>query len=195
MEAFKCKDIFNAVYNNVKGVYISNFYSSKLQTKTVDENLTEDETLKMDTTEVPKSEMNTNSREVEGSTTQTVKESIQRDGEAKTMASIRMEIEDKFPFALGSVCSNLATLDRKYRLLNGYDEQEPFSECFIDVINDFPLCDRFVFSCIMYISSIVLIDVDEKKSDDFYEKYVSEVTKIMSEIPCTLNSIVEKYPY
>ena len=195
MEAFKCKDIFNAVYNNVKGVYISNFYSSKLQTKTVDENLTEDETLKMDTTEVPKSEMNTNSREVEGSTTQTIKESIQRDGEAKTMASIRMEVEDKFPFALGSVCSNLATLDRKYRLLNGYDEQEPFSECFIDVTNDFPLCDRFVFSCIMYISSIILIDVDEKKSDDFYEKYVSEVTKIMSEIPCTLNSIVEKYPY
>ena len=195
MTAFKCKDIFNAVYNNVKGVYVSNFYSSKVQTKTLNENLTEDETLQMDSTDVPKSEMNTNTREVEGSKTQTVKESIQRDGEAKTMASIRIELEDKFPFAHGSVCSNLAQLDRKYRALKGYDEQQAFSECFIDVTEDFPLCDRFVFSCIMYISSILLIDVDEKKSDDFYEKYVSAVTEIISEIPCTLNSIVEKYPY
>ena len=195
MATFECKDIFNAVYNNVKGIYISNFYSSKMQTKTVNENLSENETLHMDSTDVPKSETNTNTREVDGNTTQTIKESIQRDGEAKTLATIQMELEDKFPFALGSVCSNLAQIDKKYRVLKGYDEQEAFSECFIDVIDEFPLCDRFVFSCIMYISSIVLIDVDEKKSDDFYEKYVSSVAEIIAEIPCALNSIVEKYPY
>ena len=195
MAAFKGKDILNAVYNNVKGVYVSSFYSSKVQTKTLNENVTEDKTHQMDSTDVPKSERNTNTREVESNNSQTVKESIQRDSEAKTMASIRLEIEDKFPFALGSVCSNLALLDRKYRALKGYDEQGTFSECFIDVTDEFPLCDRFVFSCIMYVSSIVLIDVDEKKSDDFYEKYVSAVTEIMSEIPCVLNSTIEKYPY
>lgn len=195
MAARNCKDIFNAVYNNVKRVYISTLYSSKVKSRTLSETLSEDESLKMNATSDPVSETNTNSKEIEGATTETVKESVERMAEEDVVAEIRLELEEKFPFALASVCSNLAHIDRKYRELKGFDEQEDFSECYIDLGDTFPLCERFIFSCIMFVCSMVLIDVEEKSSDDFYEKYATSVMQILSEIPGTNKSIVEKYPY
>lgn len=195
MAARNCKDIFNAVYNNVKRVYISTLYSSKVKSRTLSETISEDENLKMTATSDPISESNTNSKEIEGATTETVKESVERMEEEAVVAEIRLELEEKFPFALASVCSNLAQLDRKYRALKGYDEQSAFSECYIDLGDTFPLSERFIFSCIMFVCSMVLIDVDEKSSDDFYEKYATSVMQILSEIPGTNKSIVEKYPY
>lgn len=195
MAEYICRDIFNAVYANVKRSYVERFFTIKVKSKTSTESATEDESLKMNATTDPTSETNTNLKETSGSLTETVRESVERKPENEFVADVRLELEEKFPFALGSVCGNLAALDRRYRAFKGYDEQGEFSEFFIDVVDDFPLSERFIFPCIMYVTSMMLIDVDERCSDDFYDKYASAVSQIDAEIPFESKRIVEKYPY
>lgn len=190
-----CRDIFNAVFINVRESYISSLYSSKTKTKIVgtvgsystaseEDNLVE---LNMKTSR--------STKDVSDDVNELVTEKIEREDNAAITAKIRSDIEEKFPFAMGAFCANLATVDRDYRKFKGYDEQAEFSEFIIETTDEFPLSDRFAFPCIMFISSMVLIDIDEKKSDDFYEKYASAVAQIVSELPYESYSVVEKYPY
>ena len=195
MAAVECRDIFNAVYTYVRSSYISNLFSSKVKSTTSNESIDESENLTMTKTSEPASETNVNSREVVGTNTEIVKESVERMDENTVADKIRIDLEEKFPFALASVCSNLATIDREYRKFKSEGEQPKFSEYLIEVTDDFPLADRFVFPAIMYISSMVLIDIDEKRSDDYYDKYASSVTQIVSEIPFENGKVAEKYPY
>ena len=195
MAAVECRDIFSAVYTYVRSSYISNLFSSKVKSTTSNESIDESENLTMTKTSEPASETNVNSREVVGTNTEIVKESVERMDENTVADKIRIDLEEKFPFALASVCSNLATIDREYRKFKSEGEQPKFSEYLIEVTDDFPLADRFVFPAIMYISSMVLIDIDEKRSDDYYDKYASSVTQIVSEIPFENGKVAEKYPY
>ena len=195
MANIECRDILNSVYTYVRGSYISKLYSTKLKSRSFSENINEDENLKMTKTTDPESETNINSKEIIGSNTETVKESVERMNESDVADKIRMDIDEKFPFALAWDCSNLALLDREYRKIKGYDAQPHFSEYLIEATDEFPLSDRFAFPVTMYISSMVLIDIDERRSDDFYDKYASSISKIMSEMPLEGNSTVEKYPY
>lgn len=195
MANVECRDIFNAVYTYVRGSYISNFYSSKVKT-TIENNLhTED--CDEETTKNVEMEMDCSryQKEISKDTNVSIKEKTERDDEGKVADKIRVDIEEKFPFALASVCSNLAVIDKEYRKIKEMDEQPDFSEYILEVDDEFPLADRFVFPAIMYVTSMVLIDVDEKKSDDYYEKYASSVSKIISELHFDMGTTVEKYPY
>ena len=195
MAMLDCRDVLDAVFAQVKDTYVLHFYSSKVKSTTSSENASVDEELKMTAFDDPKSENNVNSKESTGSSTETVKETLEFVTDSKTLTNIRYEIEEKFPYALATVCSNLAKLDRMYRQMKNYGEQPSFSEFCLEVGDDFPLCERFVFPCVMFVSSMVLIDIDEKKSDAFYDKYAISLTQIVSEMPYECASTVEKYPY
>ena len=178
MAGIECRDIFNAVYINVKGSYISNLYSSKTKIKFSTGSQNEEDNLKMTKDIDPEGETNFNQKEMINAYEETISESIERKDESKVADKIRADVDEKFPFALASVCSNLAYIDREYRKMKNYEEQPSFSEFIIEVSDEFPLSDRFAFPAIMYISSMMLIDIDEKRSDDFYDKYALSVSKI-----------------
>ena len=154
----------------------------------------DEENLQMTKSVDPVGETNINIKERLNAHDETVSEFIDREDESKVADKIRADVDEKFPFALASVCSNLAYLDREYRKMKGYDEQPEFSEFIIEVSDYFPLSDRFAFPAIMYLSSMMLIDIDEKRSDDFYDKYALSVSKICSELPFETKSTVENQP-
>ena len=195
MSNMECRDIFNAVYTNVRESYIQALYSVKTKTKALTSSVTTETTSNVTKNSELNTQNTTEDRENSNNTNETVTEKIERDQGSEIVAKIRSDIEEKFPFVLASACSNLATIDRAYRKMKGYEEQPEFSEFILETTDEFPLSDRFAFPCIMYVSSMVLIDINEKKSDDFYEKYASSVTQIVSELPCESSAIVEKYPY
>ena len=195
MPMLDCREILDAVFAQVKDAYVLHFYSSKVKSTTLSENASIDEELKMTAFDDPKSETNINSRESTGASTETVKENLEFVTDNKTLVNIRYEIEEKFPYALATVCSNLAKFDRMYRQMKNYGEQPSFSEFCLRVGDDFPLCERFVFPCVMFVASMVLIDIDDKKSDAFYDKYATTLTQIVSEMPFECGSMVERYPY
>lgn len=195
MAKVECRDIFNAVYIYVRGSYISSLFSSKTKTKisiTLD---TEDDTEVVKREDALNMVTTTDQRENAKDLNETVMEKVERDDESEVADKIRMDLEEKFPFALASVCSNLAVIDKEYRKMRGYENQPTFSEYIIETSEDFPLSERFVFPAIMYVSSIVLMDIDEKRSDDFYDKYASAVSKVVSELQFEKGVTVEKYPY
>ena len=195
MSDVACRDIFNGVYINVKGSYIANLYSSKTKSTTYLKTINEDENLEKQEKTDPVSLVNINARVSNTTLNETVSETVDRQDESEVLAKIRLDIDEKFPYIIASFCSNTATLDRAYRKLNGFLEQPAFSEYILEQDQIFPLSERFVYPCIMYISSMVLIDIDEKMSDLFYDKYVSLISSITKEIPLECLSTVEKYPY
>ena len=195
MAGVDCRDIFDAVYYNVKNIILSKDGVTKIKSKTLSESANEDGVRNTTTSGEPVGEARTESLESSASSTETVREYVEKGDNNARVLEIRSELEEKFPFALGAVCSNLATLDIAYRKVHGYDEQGEFSHYFIDLLDEFPLCERFVHACIMFVSSMVIIDIDDKKSDDFYDKYASAVSTIQGEIPFESVLTVEKYSY
>lgn len=189
------RDIFNAVCLAVKRSFLQSYDAVNVKSKTLTTEDSEEENLKETLTGETQTTIALNTKDTSGSVVETVKESVERVEEQTAMADIELELEEKFPFALGSVCGNLAELDKLYRHAHGREEQAEFSHYFIDVDTEFPLCDVFVHPCVMFIASMMLIDVNEKRSDVFYDRYASAVTKIAHEIPAEINSTVEKYPF
>ena len=190
-----CKDILDAVYVHVRESYIAHFYTSTVESKTVNEDLNTSENSRKTATSDPVEQADTTTKESNADLTQTVRSSVERADESKIRSEIKKNIQEKFPYALASVCANLAKLDRMYRELREQESQIEFSEYYLDVGDDFPLSERFFFPCVMFVSSMVLADIDEKQSDNLYEIYAHAVTLIASEIPCEQGSITEKYPY
>lgn len=195
MAGVDIRDIFDAVYFNVKNIILSRDDVTKIKIKTVSQNANEEGTRSTTTMSEPVSEARSETLESSGSSTETVREYVEKGDVDKRVLEIRADLEEKFPFALGAVCSNLASLDRAYRKFKGYAAQSDFSHYFIDLNDEFPLSDRFIHSCIVFVSSMVIIDIDDKKSDDFYEKYACAVSSIQAEIPFESVLTAEKYPY
>jgi DNA-binding Lrp family transcriptional regulator len=195
MSNVTCREIFNAVYVNVRESYIDKLYSTKIQSKSSNESKEEDTRSSSSKDASSGETLSSDLVMMQGLMNGEVRERVERMDESEVADKIRADIEEKLPFALASVCANLATLDKEYRREKGYEDQTEFSEFVIETSDDFPLSDRFAFPCIMYVSSMVLIDIDEKKSDEFYDKYASSVSRISLEIPFLSGSTVEKYPY
>ena len=190
-----CRDILDAVYVHTKDTYIAKFYTSEVKSKTLSENQDLNENLKKTVLEDPRSETNTNFQESNTDVSETVKSSVERAPESEIKLEIRKVVQEKFPYALASVCCNLAALDKMYRAIKNLNEQPRFCEYILDVGDDFPLSDRFVFPCVMFVCSLVLLDLDEKRSDYFYKRYVKATEEIVSEIPMDTHPIKEKYHY
>ena len=148
MSKVECRDIFNAVYTYVRGSYISKLYSTKVKTKVsilVDtKDISEDTSKNENVNQVNVVESVENAKDLN----ETIKENVERKDEIEVADQIRMDLDEKFPFALASVCSNLAVIDKEYRAMNKFEDQPIFSEYIIETSDDFPLCERFVFPAI-----------------------------------------------
>ena len=190
-----CIDILNAVVLNVEKPYINRFYLNNVKTRVITSDENVNENLKMTSFSDPASETNVNSKDTVGETTETVTESIVNSADNKIIVEMRKDVEDKFPYAMASVCCELSELDKLYRKINGKSEQPGFCATWIDCTEEFPLSERFAAACIMYISSMMLLDIDEKISDRYYDKYILSVSRIESEIPFGVGLTAEKYPY
>lgn len=193
MSKITCQDIFNGVYINVKGCYIEKLYSTKTKATTYKKNINEDENHEEITKSAVPSVVNIDSLVSDTSYQETVSESLSRKEESEVMAQIRLDLDEKFPYIVASFCSNASALDKAYRKHMDFEEQDEFSAYMIDQTEVFPLSERFVYPCIMYVSSMALMDIDEKKSDAFYDKYASVMSLIEKDIPFECLETVEKY--
>lgn len=195
MSKISCADILHAVLLNIKKTILDSYDTVSVKSKTVSgaEDIEKEDS--MARINEPFTETTFITSNETSSSSETIKESIERVAEKDVILEIQSELENKFPFALGVVCGNLSTLDKQYRKVHGLEEQGEFSSFFLDVEEDFPLADRFAYPCVLFVSSMMLIDVDNEVSDAYYEKYADIVSKIVLEIPFENGSTAEKYPY
>jgi hypothetical protein len=98
MSNVECRDIFNAVYVNVRGSYIESFYSSKQRTKTsLANSVTEDYSEK---NTVAATSCENVRKEIQGEDTanETIVERVERDSETDGADKIGEDLEEKFPY-------------------------------------------------------------------------------------------------
>ena len=188
-----CKDIFEVIYANVKRSLLESFDVTRVKSRTLEGSASEEGNVRKTTTFEPDAQLQTDSKESSDSVTETVRESVERVQESTVTSDMRAEMEEKFPFMLAAVCSELACLDVAWRRARDLESQPLFSPVFIDVVDEFPLSERFVHPAVMFISSMMLIDVNEKRSDAFYKRYVDAVSKIVSDVPFEVGKTVQKY--
>ncbi len=193
MSKVTCQDIFNGVYINVKGCYIEKLYSTKKKATTYTKNINEDENHEKVDKSALATVVNIDSLVSDTSYQETVSESLDRKEESEVMSQIRLDLDEKFPYIIASFCSNSSNLDKAYRKYMGLEEQNEFSAYMIEQSEVFPLSERFIYPCVMYVSSMALIDIDEKMSDMFYGKYTTLLSSIAREIPFERLKTVEKY--
>ncbi len=165
----------------------------KVRSKTFSESATEGENSSKCILTDPTSETKTTDLESSGTSTETVRESVERENTTTAEARIRKEMQERFPYALAAACTVLAELDAEYRKWKGEQEQGEISGIYIPLSADFPLSERFVNPTSLYISSLLLIGINEDVSDKFFEKYADDISHIASEIPYISGKTAERY--
>ena len=156
MSEILCRDIFNGVYINVRSAYIDALYSVKTKSKVSSKSVSSLENLISNRLDNDQGDKDVRQGEDETLLNETVSERLEREEESEVASKIRSDIEEKFPFAMAFVCSDLSTVDKAYRRWKGLEEQPEFSEIALETTDPFPLSQRFALPCVMFISSMVL---------------------------------------
>lgn len=195
MARLECRDIFEAVYYNVKGIILASLDSVKVKSRTVSESATEDENGSKCTLDNPVTQTTVSEVKSSESSTETVRESVERESGSAVEGRIRLDLQERFPYAMAAVCAVLSQLDKEYRLWRGYDEQGEISGISVPLSEYFPLSDRFASAATLYISSLFLIGVDDGASEKLFGKYTDAVAHISAEIPWECKATARKYRF
>ena len=65
----------------------------------------------------------------------------------------------------------------------------------ISLASEFPLCDRFASAAVNYTAAMLILDDDVDLYERLFHKWCDALCVIGTEIPATLHTIVNKYPY
>lgn len=189
----ECRDVFEAVYYNVKAIMLASLDSVKVKSKTVSETAEQDENNSKCTLTDPTTETQVSEIKSTEAATETVRESIEREDATSAEIRIRKDLQERFPYAMAAACSTLSELDEEYRRWKGEAAGESTSGVYIPLSANFPLSDRFVNSVVLYVSSVFLVGVNDTAGERFFGKYTDSVSHIAAQIPWECRSIAQKY--
>ena len=92
-----------------------------------------------------------------------------------------MAIYDAALALLGEAPETERSLD--YRESHRLAPQGDFSDVYVSLDDDFPLCKRLVGAASHYLASMLVMDEDESLSEKLFEKYCDTLSRAVSEIP------------
>ena len=87
------------------------------------------------------------------------------------------------PFIMPTFYCEVASIDKKYREAFGLPPQPEFNPTYAELTSEFPFCERFVSAAIFYLSSFLVVDVNEELADTMYERYCDSICSIIKSIP------------
>ena len=100
---------------------------------------------------------------------------------------------ERAPYIAATFCCETAALDRDYRESHKLEPQKLFSEVYLSLSDDFPLCSRFTSAAAYYIAAMLVLEENEKLSDVFFDKYCESLSAAVSEIPGKNHKIKDVY--
>ncbi len=104
------------------------------------------------------------------------------------------EFAERASYLAAIFCSNTAEIDRDLRESHGYAPQPAFSEIYLELEDDFPLCRCFLSSAAYFVASMLILDENESLSDRLYEKHFDALSHAVSEIPYKKGKTANSYP-
>lgn len=103
-------------------------------------------------------------------------------GETKENES-ELEYRERAPYLIATFCCTAAAVDRDFRESHRLGAQGEFSDVYIPLDDEFPLCNRFTDAAAHYLASMLISDSDEDFSEKLFEKYCDSLSRAVSEIP------------
>ncbi len=100
---------------------------------------------------------------------------------------------DRAPYIIASFLCEASEADRLYRLVHGLDPLGESETVYLDLNQDFPLCNCFASAAAYYLASMLVCDESVSLSDKFYDKYCDSISSILASLPAESESIVNKY--
>ena len=105
-------------------------------------------------------------------------------------------IEDyasRAPYILAGFFYENGNIDDKYREFTGLEPRNYTHAVYADLDADFPFADRFVSAASANLASLLIIDENNELGDKLFDIYSTSMTKIVSEIPASCESILNIY--
>lgn len=100
---------------------------------------------------------------------------------------------ERTPYIAATFCCEAAAVDRDFRESHKLEPQEPFSEIYLSLDDDFPLCSRFTSAAAYYIAAMLVLEENEQLSDSFFEKYCDSLSAAVNETSGKNHKIKDVY--
>ena len=94
-----------------------------------------------------------------------------------------LDYRERAPYLIATFWCTAAAFDRDYRESRRLEAQKDFSELYVSLDDEFPLCKRFSTAATYYLAAMLIADSDEAFSERLFEKYCDALSAAVSEIP------------
>ena len=103
------------------------------------------------------------------------------------------DYEDRVGYILATFLGQCIPADRQYRMAHQMSVSSLGVLAQVDLDADFGLSDVFVTPAEYYVAAMLVIDENEELSDRFFELYTDALSLLLSTLPCSTESISDRY--
>ena len=103
------------------------------------------------------------------------------------------DYEERAGYILATFLGQCAPADRQYRVAHQMSLSSPVALAHVDLDAAFGLSDVFVTPAQHYLAAMLVMDENEDLSDRFFELYTDGITALLSALPCSAESITDRY--
>ena len=100
---------------------------------------------------------------------------------------------DRAPYIIAAFISEAFDADKKYRIAHGLDEADEPDQVYIDLDDEFPLCDKLAPMCAFYLASLLIADENPEISESYYDRYCDSISSFIASLPTRAESIKNIY--
>lgn len=103
------------------------------------------------------------------------------------------DYEDCAPYLLATFCRECAAIDARYRAAHSLGTSTVPKGAYVDMEDNFPLCDALTPAASYYLASMLVADENEELSDRFFTLYTDAISAIVSTLPASCAPIADCY--
>lgn len=103
------------------------------------------------------------------------------------------DYEESAPYLLATFCRECATIDARYRTAHSLGTSTVPKSAFVEMDDEFPLCDALTPAATYYLASMLVADENEELSDRFFTLYTDSVSAVVAALPASRSSVSDKY--
>ena len=103
------------------------------------------------------------------------------------------DYEDCSVYLLATCCRECASIDARYRAAHAMEPASIPRGVYIDLEDDFPLCDALVPAVTYYLAAMLVADENEELSDRFFSLYTDSLAALSASIPASHSSVRDCY--
>ena len=96
---------------------------------------------------------------------------------------------ERAPYIIAAFVSEAYNADERYRIAHGLDKSPEPDQVYVDLDDEFPLCDRLAPMCAFYLASLLIADESPELSESYYDRYCDSISSFLYSLPAKAECI------